>query len=140
MSFVDTKNLVVERMTLLGFKEWRDGFNSENIPSTLLDGSFHFEYGPISSGPANQRAHQFTMSFTIRVFFKGYRDPYQGIDESLVDADEILAELLSPQIRLSQPCIKDIRPVSIQPIPLQNTNDNALILEMNFQSILFSVY
>jgi hypothetical protein len=119
-----------------GLKEWKDGFNTANIPSNILDGAYHVEVGQISGLPASQLVHGFTAPITVRLFFKGYRDPQAVKDAALDKADVILNAVLRPSVRLQTDGLKDVRPVSIRPIPLDQSNDNALILELVFECIL----
>jgi len=124
----------------LGFREWSDGFNFENIPSSILDKAYHIEVGTITSGPSDHQAHRFLMPMTLRVFFKGYRDPSFAIDDALTNANTILGGLLAPGFRLQVNDLKDIRPTSINALPLQLTNDNAVILEMGFVAYLIYLF
>jgi hypothetical protein len=66
------------RLDGLGYTEWTDGFNIENIPSTVLDMSYHLAVGDIRSGPANQLLHVFDYPLTVSIFLKGFRDPAEA--------------------------------------------------------------
>jgi hypothetical protein len=128
-----------QAVAALGFTEHDDGFNFNNIPSTLLDGSFHVELGVITTGPANQAHHTLRYPVTVRVFFKGYRDPNDQIDQALDQAQTILESVLSFDQRLAQDLNrKDIRPLSVSVNPLANSNDNAMILELEFE--VYTIY
>jgi len=120
----------------LGFTEWDDGFNKSNIPSTILDRSYCFQIGRIVSGPANQLHHTFRYPLTLRVHLKGFRNTNAAIDEALTEAHNIIAGLLSPSNRLQTIGLKDIRPVTIDVQQLSDSNDNAVIVEMEFDNYL----
>ena len=120
----------------VGLSEWRDGFNFENIPANILDRAYHIEVGTTTTGPANQMHYTFQMPITVRVFLKGFRDPSQSIDDALDLANTIYAEVLDAANRLQTAGLKDIRPTSVFPQPLQLTNDNAVILELGFIAYL----
>jgi hypothetical protein len=136
MNFGDIRGYFRTKLDALNYREWEDGFNFENIPSTILDGSYHIEVGSITGGPANQVHHTFLMPITVRIFFKGYRTPGEAIDAALNEANLILDEILKPSNRLQTNGLKDVRPVSIQPVALQLSNDNAVILTMGFEAYL----
>ncbi len=121
----------------LGLKEWKDGFNRDNIPANVLDKMFHVEQGNFASGPADNNLHTFAVPVTVRVFFKGYRDPWSTKDAAFNSASDILNAILRPSVRLMQVNeLKDVRPVSVQALPLAASNDNSLILELVFTVIL----
>lgn len=125
------------KLTALNLREWTDGFSRANIPSNILDNSFHIEIGQISSGPANNLIHEFKAPVIIRVFFKGYRNPAEAMDNALATGNSILNALLKSSVRFGgTDNLKDIRPVSVNPIPLSDSNDNSLILELAFETIL----
>lgn len=120
----------------VGLKEWKDGFNVQNIPASILNGSFHVAVGQISAENANQLVHNFRAPVKVNLFFKGYRDPQSAKDAALDKGQEVLNALLKPTVRLASEGLKDIRPVSIQPLPIDGSNDNSLILELVFECFL----
>lgn len=124
------------RLDGLGYREWTDGFNFENVPATVIDKSYHLEVGNIKSGPANQMHHIFDYGLTVSVVFKGFRDPSSAIDFALDAGQDILDDILSPAQRLQTDGLKDIRPVNIAVRPLADSNDNAVVLEMEFSALM----
>jgi hypothetical protein len=124
------------RLDGLGYTEWTDGFNIENIPSTVLDMSYHLAVGDIRSGPANQLLHVFDYPLTVSIFLKGFRDPAEAIDLGLDAGQEILEDILSPAQRLQTDGLKDIRPGSIAVRPLADSNDNTVVVEMEFRAVM----
>lgn len=124
------------RLDGLSYREWEDGFNSKNIPSTLLDKSYHLDIGKIVSRPANQRHHVFSYPLTVLVFLKGFRNPAEAIDQGLTEANTIMSDLLDPLNRLQTNGLKDIRPVSIDVSPVSESNDNAVVVSLEFDNIL----
>jgi hypothetical protein len=124
-------------METLGYEEWRDGFNFENIPSTLLDKSFHIESGDVVPTTSNHQLHEFSSPIVIRVYLKGFLDPVEAIDNAYDTADDILAEILLPSNRLGTN-VKDIVPTNISVKPLNDQNDNSVLLELSFEGITFN--
>lgn len=136
MGIANVRQYFRDRMDAIGYVEWTDGFNVENIPSTVLDQSYHVESGQISATTANHQPHRFDCPIVLRVFFKGFNDPIRAIDDAYGYAEDILAEVLLPSNRLSND-IHDVQPVSIAVNPLTQQNDNSVILEINFLAITF---
>jgi hypothetical protein len=128
------------RIDGIGYREWTDGFNFENIPGSILDRSYHLEVGTITTGAANQLHYTFSYPVTLRVFLKGYRNPSLAIDDALNQANVIYQDLLLPANRLQIDGLKDVRPVSVTPRSLKLTNDNAVILEMGFVGVLIYAF
>jgi hypothetical protein len=114
------------------FKEWEDGFNVENIPSTILDKSWHFVFNPSNYIGSAHTCLNFTAPVMLRVFLKGYRNPKEAIDTALLFADAIIKECTKPINRLNQPKIKNVLPGIVSVQELGSTNDNSVILELQF--------
>lgn len=134
MSFTDLRPYFQKRMKTVDpdFKEWADAFNIENIPSTILDKSWHIEFGPFSYiGTAHTCLH-FSCPVRIQVFFKGYRDPQKGVDYGLKNAHAIVKEVCNPLYRLNQAKIKNVLPNLIDIRELAQGNDNCAVLELTF--------
>ena len=139
MSLADVRPFYRTRFKGLGFKEHTDAFNVDNIPSTLLDKSFHIESDDIRVGPASQRTHNIDYPVTIRIFRKGFKDPGALNDELDVSADTILEDLLSPSVKHTQ-TIRDVVVTNIRRIPLDDSNDNAIILEITCNTRIICAY
>jgi|CXWL01.1.fsa_nt_gi hypothetical protein len=136
MSLINIRSYFRTHLDAVGFTEWTDGFNVENIPSTILDNSYHIENGVIASTASNHQAHLFRCPVTIRVFYKGFADPASAIDNAYVGAESILAEVLLPSNRLGS-SLQDVIPINISVTPLSNTNDNSVILQIEFEVLTF---
>ncbi len=120
----------------LNFKEWKDGFNVENIPSTLISGSYHI------SAPQGSRRDAYDMNsqdveaeVVIRVARKGFKNPASAIDQVASDLDTILARVLDPQYRLG--CdLKNVYYEGHSIDQLSATNDNVAVLEITFRCLI----
>jgi len=117
------------------FKEWTDGFNSENIPSTLFNKAFHIFY-TIPSIVDGQSYITNSVSLTLKLFFKGYRDPAEAIDTAMDTASDIVAAMKSiHNVQLYRSTddlpIQNVVPLSQIAEPLEN-NDNNVIITMEF--------
>lgn len=133
MSLSLVRQFFRNRLDGLGYDEWTDGFNFENIPQTVSDGTYHLENGVISSDKANFSTHRFTYPVTIRLFFLGFNDPADTIDKAILASEDILADILSPANRLGTD-IKDIFPGTITVVPRDESNDNDVVLEINLNA------
>ena len=131
MALTDVRPYFRARMDALGHKEWTDGFNTENIPSNILDRSYHLSNGSIASEASSHIGHEFLYPVTIKLFLKGYRDPKQGIDDAVGYGENILNEVLKSSNRLGT-TIKDVIPQGMEILPLNESNDNAIILQVDF--------
>lgn len=135
MSISNVRPFYKNRLEILGFTHWADGFNFENIPSTILDNAFHIEVNPSDAGVINQHAQFIDMPVTVRVFRKGFVDVSAGIDSALLDVENIICDILLPSIRLGSD-IKNVVFDGFSVNPLADSNDNAIMLELNFTNNL----
>lgn len=124
-----------QHMITLGFKEWKDAFNFENIPSTILNNSFHIESFSTRGVKLNQNDQEILSSIAIRLFKKGYRDPAQGVDLVIVDQESILLEILAHTNRIGGG-IKTIKYIGSQIEQLNTDNDNAIMLKLDFECLI----
>lgn len=124
-----------------GFVEWKDAFPIDNIPSTIIDRSFHVEMGTVSSTAANQRSHVFRMPITVQVLRRGFRDAHAAREGCMIDSDLILAALLSESFRFSiVDDVKNLSPLSIDLSPISSSNDNDFILTLRFEALIVSLF
>lgn len=135
MSFATIRPYFQDRMATVDqeLREWEDGFSIDNIPSTILDKSWHLDFQPFSYNTGG--AHtclSFQCPVTLNVVFKGYRNPKEAIDTALEFADSIIKECTKPVLRLNQPKIKNVLPGLVNIRELGATNDNVAVLELQF--------
>lgn len=138
MSLASIRPYFRARMNALSYVEHKDGFNFENIPSTLLNRSYHIETPTgtrLGSYDATGRAQEYTHDCVIRVFFKGFRDPASGIDLAMTAADAIVAEVIDTDNRLGTN-IKNVYLENVTITPQDETNDNNVLLEITFSSLI----
>jgi hypothetical protein len=119
----------------LGYKEWDDLFNIDNIPSTIIDGAYHVEVGSGSGAVINQHVLNTEFPIVLRLFRKGFRDPAEMRDEMLGELQTIICDILLPAVRLSSG-VKNIIFDGWDFLPLSESNDNSIILEMRFTNIV----
>jgi len=135
MSFTDLHPYFQERMKAVDadFQEWEDAFNVENIPSTIIDKSWHFALQPmIFQTGRTQTCFKFSCPVKLSVMLKGYRTPKEAVDSGAYYAQAIVNECCKHSVRLNQPHIKNVLPNVIDMRQLSQSNDNIVVLEITF--------
>lgn len=123
-------------MDALGFTEWKDGFNVDNIPATRLEKSYHLSAVTGSRRDAYDMTSQdIDAEIVIRIARKGFRDPASAIDQCAVDLDAILLRVLAPSRRLGA-AIKNVFYRSHVIDPVADSNDNVAVLEITFGCLI----
>lgn len=139
MSFTSIKPYIEARMTAVDadYREWTDAFNIANIPSNILEKSWHLAFGTASPITLNQNCLSYSYPVVLNVFFKGYQTPSNAIDSGNLAAENILKEVLANANRLNISAVNAGRVINILPgtfslNPLADSNDNIVRLELNF--------
>lgn len=136
MAATDIKPFFQTHLNVLKLREWKDGFNWENNPSTILDKSYHLEFPRgYRDGAYDMATSDIRFEVTVRVFLKGFRNPADSIQEAIRYWDLINARILASANRAGTE-IKNIYFDSHQIIPLSASNDNVAILEMTFSCFI----
>jgi hypothetical protein len=131
VSLLQSKTYFRERLTGLAYKEWTDGFNIENIPSTLFNKAFHVEHTGTNGSPHDNMCVMVEPSYLVRVFLKGFKDPRAKIDQAMDFAEDIIKDCISSPQRLNPPQVWNVKFNQLDIRPLE-TNDNAIIIEIGF--------
>lgn len=141
MSLVSILPYFRNQLDDLGYDEWRDAFDVENIPENILDRSYHLTLGVADIGPANQTVTQFDVPVIVQLFYKGYTndDSSTTVDKVIAESEVVFAAILSAANRLGTE-VKNVVPqnFSVQPKSVSNTND--MILELNFLAQTMCVF
>ena len=133
------RQLFRDRMDALGYREHETAFTFEDLASTILDGSYHIGSGTTLGSPVNQKSIRLEYQIDLRVFKRGYRTTNDALDDLDVIAEEILTDILPSVVRNTTE-IKDIQLESIDRVPLSDSNDNAMFLEMSFTVVLVECF
>lgn len=136
MSLLGVKLYARTRMRALGYTEHTDGFNWKNIPSTKLDKAFHVELGEARGLSNNQDSQDIDAPFTIRAFQAPRLGAKNLIDTGVSMADTIIADLLMASNRLTQTEIKTVRLNTVAVEPLDESNDNGIVVKINFTALV----
>jgi hypothetical protein len=142
MSFTAVRSYFRTRLDGLGedLSEWRDGFNFENIPDTVLDRAYHIESGPYTGNQQNQSIIDASAAVTVRVFLKGYLDPAEAIDNGIDLGQTIICDIVNP-INANGSLVKnvDFSSMAIEPYDQSNDNDAILIIEFSIRLFIKTV-
>lgn len=136
MSVVEVRTYFRNAMDGLGHIEWQDGFNFSNIPDNILDRSYHITSGRISGDIIAHRPMKLSSEVALRLFVKGYSGPQAAIDQALAYGEDILCEVLATENRAGTVII-NINFVDMAVNPVADSNDNDVVLEMNFTAISY---
>lgn len=140
MSLATTRTYFKARMTGLGYEEWEDGFNFDNIPENIIDKAFHIENIVANKIDMNHTDIHLMVDVNLRVFFKGYQSIREALDLIDDDIEEILIEVLRPSNRLiGADGLRDIQLDGFRKLPIAS-NDNSVIVEMNWKARVVLVY
>lgn len=117
-------------------KEWKEPFNVNNIPSTIIDGSFNVELLTGSGVKQNQTDLEIQFPVKVRYFKKGYRDPQAGLDLATAAADSYIRQALKHSTRLVGEGIKNVQLTAFDFVRLNESNDNLIMVEMDFTALV----
>lgn len=132
MAWTDVKPFFHTVMESKDFSLWGDGFAEDNIPSNILDHSYHLRVGRISGTTANQYDVESRMPVTISFFVKGYADPDAAIDSAIAEAEMVVTEIMRPSNRTNTDGIHNISFIGMDISPLAASNDNAILAAIEF--------
>lgn len=138
MSLSQVRTYLKDRVAevLPDWKEWSDGFNSENIPASLYGKTFQINYGDLSSESLNATAITDNFPVTLALFFKGARDPKSTIDSAMDRAHLIRRAAVNPSNAMTGINIKNVVCTGISAGPIHSSNDNAVMVTLSFNFYL----
>lgn len=117
------------RLNTLGFKEWKDPFGSEQIPATLIDRAYHIEMGTISGIQRDNLDQATVASVSIRIYFKGFREPEKAMDAAILNTESIIQECMA---------VENWMPTAIKGVSLDSVDFEALDNELN-DNVVFAL-
>lgn len=123
----DVRSYIRARAKAVGLTEWTDAFNVENIPSTLLNKSFHMEMGTATALKREGRDVTIDYPVLVSIAVKGYRTPAEAVDSAISLSQQLTAEAMDPTLRYTQTSIKDVFMESLAIDPLATSNDNVVV-------------
>jgi len=130
MSFSTVRPYFRNRFNTLGYNEWTDLFNTENIPENIIDRSYHINANDTAVAQTTHGCVEAKPNVITTLFFKGYRSPAETLDQIAVSIDNVLKEVLKPSTINAQ--TNGLRNVLIDRWtirPIADTNDNTFVVE-----------
>lgn len=119
--------------TSLNHKEWKEAFADDNIPSTIIDRSYHLLLGDTSNIKQNQDLIEITQPVSVKLYVKGYRNTSDGRDRAVEYQEAIIKEALETDRRATT--YSGIKNVIYQGgglTELAVDNDNLIRVTLNF--------
>lgn len=136
MSLVDVRTYFKTKLNGLGFTQWTDAFDFQNIPNTVLDKNYFLETKTFSRISQNQIDLNLKCDVNVIVFLKGYRNLDTAYTESLSKALLIIKELTKISNAKTQSNIKNVNIESFDISPLDAASDNLFMINMSFSALL----
>lgn len=119
-------------------KEWRDSFNNENIPSTLLNKYYHIDFGALATSQGDNWIED-SWSVTLVLHKRGFSNPVEAFDELIDDANCIRLRVIDPLAVLTDN-ITSVETLSVLAEPIEESNDNTIrvSIEFNFRLTFYT--
>jgi hypothetical protein len=132
MSITNIKTYFRTHLDANGFSEWTDAFNVNNIPSNILDKAYHIQFDSIN-GEKMHGENQTTKSIVlVRMFFKGFRNPNEGIDTALSESNDVILDIMKPTNRFGTD-VKNTKFLTMSLEPVSDSNDNSIVVTSRFE-------
>ena len=130
MSLSEARTFLKARLkeTDSSFREWKDGFNSQNIPSNIFNKAYHISYQQAS---INNIEHiiDTNISAEVLIFYKGYRNVQSAYDSAMNLSYKLKQKAVNPSKVTGS--IKRVICDSVNIEPVDN-NDNSFIIKLDF--------
>lgn len=117
------------------FREWKDAFNRDNIPSNIYNKAYHFIYS-VPAITKEQALLDYSVSGELNIHYKTDRYPQDDFDSAMNMAEEVglaisnLPALYQFEISQDNP-IYNAQVDSIDPT-FPTSNDNRVIVTIQF--------
>jgi hypothetical protein len=117
----------------LNHTEWKDAFSDDNIPSTLIDRSYHLLLTDSSTIKQNQDLIEINQPISVKLYVKGYRNTSDGRDRAIGYQEALIKEILETDRRAaSYSGIKNVLYLGGGLEELSQDNDNLIRVTLNF--------
>lgn len=124
------------KLEALGLQEHEEGFDSENIASTLIDGSFWQNTRLITGDGLTNQSQEVRIDHEVSVYFKGFRSPRDAQKLALQKAQAIVKACVDHKAQLDP--FKGVYLVDLSLEPLNDSlNDNIVKVTIAFEIRMF---
>lgn len=133
MSFKPVRSFLEARLLEVDsdFEVHDDAFSLENIGNNDFNKRYHIFYGNVATSVDNQHTTNDIVNATVTLFFRGYRNATESLDESMDLANTYRLNCLKIAPLRAQDFIKRVVCSSIQAEPL-DSNDNSIKITLQF--------
>lgn len=137
MSVKGIRTYARNRMAALGFTEWTDGFNFENVPQTLLSTRYILRLNDSSGGKVSNDNQEISFPLVVESAIKPTGNPKSLIEQGFDRADSIIDTFMVANQRLSQTDFRNIVHSSTSVVPLDgDSNDNGVRVLVGFNFLV----
>ena len=120
------------RMEKLGLSEWKNPFDTQNIPKTIIKSAYNITLGTLQEVKNNQLNLDLVVPVNVKMFAKAYKEHMVAYDQAVSLAQDAIIEIMKPSNRLTQVGIKTIRIGSMTIDPLSPSDDNIMVVNFVF--------
>jgi hypothetical protein len=137
MSFSSIKPYFRERLQAVGYsKEHLDAVNLLNVPAVLIDRTFHILVSGSSGISATQSDQTIEANVVVSVFFAGWNNEIQAIDDATTEAENILKSCVKISERVTgNDTLRNVSFISHAVSPVDGSNDNIMVLTLEFNAL-----
>lgn len=138
MSLMQVRPYFSSVLTGIGLVEWDDVFGQDNIPSNVIDKSFHQSFLDFSGITTTAQDMEITVSVGIRIHFKAFRDTNNIMQECIQQCEDAIRACVDPESFKNTTQIKGVyfQSMNIEPFELEN-NDNIVVAVLAFDCRVF---
>jgi len=134
LNWSDARQYIIDsiKRTFPDMREWRDSFNIDNLPSTLLDTHYQITFNNISLLSSNGRINDDAINLTLNIFRNGCHEPVDALDDLLDRALCIRQDAVIPMNVDASGLNGTVQVETVTPFPIDETNDNVIRVELEF--------
>lgn len=136
MSLLAVRPMFRSIMKDLGFKEWRNSLDADNIPKTLTENVYHLRSDNFSGIKQNQNDLEMNCAYTLTFAKKGMREEIAAQESGEETLQSLIQETLKPANRLNTVGVKNIVFNQANPEPLATSNDNITLFRVSFTCLV----
>lgn len=137
MSISLIKPYFTQQLNTLGLTEWTDAFGEDNLPSTVVDRSYHQRVVTVSGTSINQETLEYLVNHELKIYFKSFNDTDLGVDNALIESESVIVKCCNlPDY--STAGLKGVFLDSMDVSPFDNeVNDNLMVATIQFSVRIF---
>lgn len=128
-----------DRMGSLGYSEWEERHEVQNIPDSRLDKAWVLEVGQARGISQNPTALEAEVPVTVYIYRSATRSPSKRTLEAMAAADAVVMDVLKSSNRLTQPVLKTVRFDLMTVDRLSESNDNGVTVKLDFTAVVMAV-